>query len=182
MREDGSAGDELPEGELGQICFRGPQTFLRYVNDAAATAKVISSDGYLYTGDMGFRDAKGLHFAGRSKWVIKPGGYQVFPAEVENHLCAHPKIAACGVVGIEHAVFTEAIVAFIEKKPDSDLTVKEIKEHARGITSYMRPLHYVILEPGQMPLNRSVKTDYLRLHEMAREEIERLRAARRWDR
>lgn len=182
MREDGSAGDELRDGEMGQICFRGPQTFLGYVNDPAATAKAISADGYLYSGDMGFRDAKGLHFAGRSKWVIKPGGYQVFPAEVENHLCAYSKIAACGVVGMEHSVFTEAIVAFVEKKSGADLTTREIKEHARAMTSYMRPLHYVILEPGQMPLNRAVKTDYLRLQEMAREEIERLRAARRWDR
>lgn len=182
MREDGSAGDPLPDGELGQICFKGPQTFLGYVNDPGATAKVISSDGYLYTGDVGFRDAKGLHFAGRSKWVIKPGGYQVFPAEVEKHFCAHEKVADCGVVGVDHAVFTEAVVAFVEKKPGVDLTVKEIKEHARAMTSYMRPLHYVILEPGQMPLNRAVKTDYLRLQELARQEIRQLRAARRWDR
>jgi len=53
MREDGNAGDELPEGEIGQVCFRGPQTFLGYVNDPEATAKTISRDGYLYTGDLG---------------------------------------------------------------------------------------------------------------------------------
>jgi long-subunit acyl-CoA synthetase (AMP-forming) len=75
MRADGSAGDELPPGETGSICFRGPQTFLGYVNDPAATARAISRDGFLYTGDLGFKDAAGLHLTGREKWVIKSFGY-----------------------------------------------------------------------------------------------------------
>ncbi len=87
MRDDGRAGDELPQGEVGAVCFRGPQTFLGYVNDPAATASAISSDGYLYTGDMGSVDEKGLHFSGRAKWIIKPKGYQVFPGQVEDFLC-----------------------------------------------------------------------------------------------
>ncbi len=182
MREDGSAGDELPQGEIGEICFRGPQTFLGYVNDPAATAKTISTDGYLYTGDLGFRDEHGLHFSGRAKWVIKPGGYQVFPADVENHFSAHEKVAACGVVGVEHAVFSEGIVAFVEKKSGVELTVRELREHGRKLTSYMRPLHYVILEAGGLPLNRAVKTDYIQLREKALSEVESLRSARRWDR
>ena len=71
MRADGNAGDELPSGEIGHLCFRGPQTFLGYVNDPAATAQAISRDGYLYTGDLGYKDAAGLHLTGREKWVIK---------------------------------------------------------------------------------------------------------------
>ena len=55
--------------------------------DPAATAKAVSGDGYLYTGDMGFVDDKGLHFAGRAKWIIKPKGYQVYPGQVEDYLC-----------------------------------------------------------------------------------------------
>jgi acyl-CoA synthetase (AMP-forming)/AMP-acid ligase II len=183
MREDGTAGEELPAGELGCVCFRGPQTFLGYVNDPGATARTVSRDGWLYTGDLGHEDERGLHLTGRAKWVIKPFGYQVFPGEVENHFCAlEEKVAACGVVGVEHAMISEAIVAFIEKKPGAELTVQELERHARGLASYMRPRHYVLLEPGQMPLNRVIKTDYVRLAEMAREEVERLRAAGRWDR
>ena len=53
------AGDELPSGEIGHVCFRGPQTFLGYVNDPEATAKAISRDGYLYTGDLGFKMRRG---------------------------------------------------------------------------------------------------------------------------
>jgi acyl-CoA synthetase (AMP-forming)/AMP-acid ligase II len=174
MRADRSAGGELPDGEIGHICFRGPQTFLGYVNDPESTAKTISREGYLYTGDMGSKDAEGLHLAGRAKWVIKPAGYQVFPGDVENHLCAlSDKVASAGAVGVEHKVFSEAIVAFVEKKPGVELSVKELKQHARSMASYMRPLHYLLLEPGQMPLNRAAKIDYVRLAQLAREQVSR---------
>jgi len=183
MMEDGTAGSELPDGESGHICFRGPQTFLGYVNDPAATAKTVSKDGWLYTGDLGYRDAKGLHFSGRAKWVIKPKGYLVYPAQVEDYLCElRDKVATCGVVGMDHSLWVEAIVAFVEKKPGVELTPAELDQHAQGMASYMRPSHYVILEPGQLPLNRVAKTDYVRLFELAKEEVARLRAEGGWDR
>ncbi|NOZ01267.1 MAG: acyl--CoA ligase [Deltaproteobacteria bacterium] len=184
MKEDGSAGDELREGETGNICFKGPQTFLGYVNDPDATARTISVDGYLYTGDLGFKDAKGLHFAGRQKWVIKPKGYQVFPAQVEEQLAElEDKVGMVGVVGVEHDVFSEGIVAFVEKKAGAELTVEELQAHAKEtLASYMRPGHYVLVEPGEFPLNRVAKTDYVTLSEMAKAEVERLRAAGGWDR
>jgi acyl-CoA synthetase (AMP-forming)/AMP-acid ligase II len=183
MEEDGSAGAELPDGESGHICFQGPQTFLGYVNDPEATARTVSKDGWLYTGDLGYWDEKGLHFSGRAKWVIKPKGYLVFPAQVEDHLCElRDKVATAGVVGMDHGVWVEAVVAFVEKKPGEALTAAELEEHAQGMAAYMRPLHYVILEPGQLPLNRVAKTDYVRLHEMAQEEVARLRAEGGWDR
>ncbi len=183
MRVDGFAGEELSAGETGHICFRGAQTFLGYLNDPAATAKTISKDGFLYTGDLGYMDADGLHMSGRAKWVIKSSGYQVFPVDVEAHICAlTDKVASCAVVGVGHAVLSEAIVAFVEKKPGAELSVPMLEKHARTLTAYMRPRHYVLLEAGQMPLNRVAKADYLRLQEMAKREIEGLRAKGRWDR
>lgn len=182
MKEDGSAGDAVRDGEVGNICFHGPQTFLGYVNDPASTALTIASDGYLYTGDLGFKDERGLHFSGRARWVIKPAGYQVFPGDVEAHFCAlQDKVAACGAVGADHHLLSEAIVVFLEKKPGAAVTVAELRRHARGMASYMRPLHYVLLAPGEMPINRVAKLDYVRLSEMARQEVERLRAKGRWD-
>jgi fatty-acyl-CoA synthase len=183
MGVDGMAGAELPDGEIGNICFTGPQNFLGYVNAPEATAKTISQDGYLYTGDLGYRDEKGLHFAGRAKWIIKPKGYQVFPAQVEDYMCElRDEVATCAVVGMEHDVFVEAIVAFVERKPGAELTSARLEEHAQGIAAYMRPLHYVVLELGQMPLNRVSKTDYVRLYEMAQQEVAQLRAEGGWDR
>ncbi len=181
MREDGTAGAELPPGEIGHVCFRGPQTFAGYLNDDEATRRTISTDGWLYTGDMGWADAQGLHFNGRAKWVIKPAGYQVFPGDVEDHICQlSDKVASCGVAGVPHPVWVEAIVAFVEKKPGVELAESELRRHARALTSYKRPLHYVILEPGQMPLNRVAKVDTLRLKEMALEEVRLLQNRGRW--
>ncbi|MFH1574883.1 MAG: class I adenylate-forming enzyme family protein [Acidobacteriota bacterium] len=183
MRDNGAAGEALPDGEVGHICFRGPQSFLGYVNDPAATARTISSDGFLYSGDIGWRDENGLHLSGRARWVIKPAGHQVFPGDIENHYCAlEDRIACCAAVGAEHRLLSEAVVAFVEKKPGADFTIAELRRHAKGIASYMRPLHYVILEPGQMPLNRAAKIDYLRLSERARAEVDQLRVQGRWDR
>ena len=183
MKEDGTAGDPLPDGEVGNICFAGPQTFLGYLNDPEATARTLSSDGFLYTGDLGWKDAHGLHFTGRAKWVIKPAGYQVFPGDVENHFCAlADKVASCGAVGAEHRLLSEAIVVFVEKRPGADLSVEELRMHARGLASYMRPMHYVFLEPGQMPINRAAKIDYVRLSELAAQQVAEMRAKGGWDR
>ncbi len=175
MKDDGMAGDELPNGVAGHICFTGPQTFQGYVNDPVMTSKTISKDCFLYTGDIGFRDENGLHLAGRAKWIIKPKGYQVFPGQVEEHFCLlDNKVASCAVVGVAHSIFIEAIVAFIEKKLEITLSVAELEQHAQSIASYMRPLHYVILNQGELPLNRLGKTDYVRLSEMARQEVNKL--------
>ncbi len=183
MTENGLAGKVLPAGEVGYICFQGPQTFLGYVGDPVATASAIARDGVLYTGDLGCQDETGLHFAGRARWMIKPKGFQVFPGQVEDHLCElRDKVAAAGVVGAEHDVFVEAIVAFVERRPGADLTESELQKHAEGIASYMRPLHYVLLDAGELPLNRVAKIDYVRLDEMARQEIARLREQGGWDR
>jgi len=182
MREDGSAGDELPSGEIGHVCFCGPQTFLGYVNDPAATTKAISRDGFLYTGDLGFKNAAGLHLTGREKWVIKSFGYQIFPGDVEKHICTlTEKVANCVVVGMAHEVVSEAVVAVVETKAGVELSSRELDRQARELPTYMRPRHWIILEAGQMPLNRIGKPDYVRAQEMARAEIAELRARGEWD-
>jgi acyl-CoA synthetase (AMP-forming)/AMP-acid ligase II len=182
MREDGLAGRELAAGEIGHVCFCGPQTFLGYVNDPEATAKAISRDGFLYTGDLGYKNAAGLHLTGREKWVIKSMGYQVFPGDVEAHICGlTEKVANCVAVGVAHAVLSEAVVAVVEKRPGVELSRQELERQARGLASYMRPRHWIILEAGQMPLNRVVKPDYQRAQEMARQEIAALRERGEWD-
>jgi len=183
MRSDGNAGDELPSGEIGAVCFRGPQTFLGYVNDPAATAQAISRDGYLYTGDLGFKDDAGLHMTGREKWVIKSFGYQIFPGDVERHISSlAEKVANCVVVGVAHTVISEAVVAVVEKRPGIELDRQELNRHARSLASYMRPRHWIIVEFGQLPLNRLAKPDYTRAQAMARQEIAQMQERGEWDR
>jgi acyl-CoA synthetase (AMP-forming)/AMP-acid ligase II len=183
MKGDGTAGAELAAGTVGHICFKGPQSFLGYVGNEEATRAALSTDGWLYTGDLGSVDDRGLHMAARAKLVIKPKGYQVFPAQVEDHFCElRGKVAACGVVGVEHEVFSEGIVAFVEPAAGVALTADDLKAHANGLAAYMRPLHYVVLEPGTFPLNRVAKTDYVVLKERAVAEVKRLRGEGGWDR
>ena len=182
MNPDGSAGTKLPDGEIGEICVSGPQVFLGYVNDAKATRSTISTEGILYTGDVGYRDAVGFHYTGRSKLVIKPKGYQVFPAQVEEHFTMlSKKVSACGAIGAPHEIYSEGIVLFVERHQGAELTVEELLEHSKGIAAYMRPSHFEILDPGHFPLNRVAKTDYLTLKERAAMLIEELRSRGSWD-
>jgi acyl-CoA synthetase (AMP-forming)/AMP-acid ligase II len=183
MQDDGSAGEELPKGELGEICFAGPQIFLHYYDNEEATHKAISKEGILYTGDMGYLDDKGLHLSGRRKFIMKPKGYQVYPAEVEDHIIAKlkDKLEMVAVLGMPHEIFSEAIICYVEVKPGKTVTVAEIFKTTEDLAAYKRPSHVVILGPEEMPLNRTEKTDYMILRKIADKEIEKLRAAGKWD-
>ena len=183
MQADGSAGAVVPDGETGEICVSGPQVFIGYVNNPTAYRDTVSTDGVCYTGDLGQITDRGLEFGGRSKQVIKPKGYQVHPAQIESHFAElNEQIAACGAVGAPHEVFSEAVVLFIEPKSGSELSRQQLDAHAKGIAAYMRPLHYVLLDPGTFPLNRVAKTDYLKLSDLAQAEVNQLRSQGGWDR
>ena len=179
MKEDGSAGDELPNGEIGEICFKGPQTFLGYFGNEEATRKTISTDGYLYTGDMGYIDEKGLHLSGRRKFLIKPKGYQVFPPEVEAFIAELPQVEFVGVVGAKHKIFMDGIVAYIKVREGQTLTEEEVMEHCKGMAAYKRPSLVVFLD--EFPLNRVGKTDYMALRSRVEKDIEEARAKGGWD-
>ena len=183
MQADGSSGADKAPGEVGEICFSGPQVFLGYLGDEENTRKTISTDGVCYTGDLGYYDDDGLHFAGRSKMVIKPKGYQVFPADVENHIIKglRPRVTAAACVGAEHEIFTEAIMAFVEVAPDQEVTAAEVHAVCKEIAAYSRPSHVEILPSGELPLNRVAKTDYMTLKEMAKGIVAKLRGQGGWD-
>lgn len=181
MRCDRTAGGELPSGEVGEICFRGPQVFLDYVGNRGAYEQTVSSDGYCYTGDLGYVNERGLVLVGRSKLVIKPKGFQVHPAQVEQHFAQlDTDVAMCAAVGHQHDLLGEAIILFIAPQRDHGLTRSRLESHAQGIASYMRPTHYVVLEQGGLPLNRTGKSDYQRLRQMAAEEVAKLKAYGEW--
>lgn len=182
MKPDGAAGEELRAGETGEICFAGPQVFIGYVGNPEAYRQTVSSDGFCYTGDLGFVNDRGLVLAGRSKLVIKSKGFQVHPAQVEQHFAElSTEVAACGAVGQPHEVLGEAIVLFVAPRAGQNVSRARLEAHAQGIASYMRPTHYVLLEAGGLPLNRVGKCDYQRLKQMAAVEVERLQSLRQWD-
>jgi long-chain acyl-CoA synthetase len=132
---------------------------------------------------LGNYDEGGLHFSGRSKLIIKQKGYNVFPTEVENVIAdgLKEKVESVGIVGHTHDVFSEAIIAFVEKKKGKDLNIDEIIEVSKTMAAYKRPQHIVILEYNEMPLNRINKTDYVALKQYAQREVQKLRDAGGWD-
>jgi fatty-acyl-CoA synthase len=181
---EGTAGGVKAPGEVGEVCFEGPQVFLGYLNDEMNTHRTISKEGICYTGDMGNYDEQGLHLSGRRKEIIKPKGYQVFPGDVENFLAAKlgDRVTSVACVGALHELFSEAIIAFIEVSERGKVTVEEIFEIGKGLAAYARPSHVEILPPGGMPLNRVAKTDYLILKKRAEEIVSSLRESGGWDR
>jgi acyl-CoA synthetase (AMP-forming)/AMP-acid ligase II len=183
MKKDGFAGDEKPEGEVGEICFSGPQVFLGYLGDEENTKKVVSTDDICYTGDLGSYDDTGLHFAGRAKFIIKPKGYNVFPTEVEDFIerSYKDKITNVACIGVPHEVFTEGIMAFVEVKEGVKLSIEELESTVKDIAAYKRPSHFEIVKAGDIPLTRVGKTDYMILRDSGKEIAEKLRAEGKWD-
>ena len=186
MTEDGYAGEEVPTGETGEICYHPPIVFLGYFNQPGETAKAISKEGILYTGDLGYFKEMGsynaLYLSGRRKFVIKQKGYNVFPNEVEEHIAKLDGVDMVDVIGVKHAVFDEGIFAFVRLQKGSDLTAGRIMDHCREIAAYKRPQHIEVWPHGQeFPLTRSAKIDKLKLVDMAEDIIGRLRSEGKWD-
>jgi acyl-CoA synthetase (AMP-forming)/AMP-acid ligase II len=187
MNEDGTAGEELPPGEVGEICVQGPIVFLGYYNNPEATAAMISQEGILYTGDMGyfhdFGAYRGLKFAGRRKFVIKPKGYLVFPDEVSAFIAKHPKVAQAQVVGVKHEIYVDGVFAFVQPLPGQDLRPEEILDYCKGMASYKRPIHVELWPEDQGFLaNRVGKIDVGAMTEKAEQVVAELRKNGKWDR
>jgi fatty-acyl-CoA synthase len=183
MDSNGKAGAEKKSGEIGEICFKGPQIFLGYYNDPEQTKNTVSSDGWLYTGDIGSYDESGLHFASRRKFIIKPKGYQVFPPEIEDYIHERMRedIVNIGVIGVKHEIYSEAVVACIEGKDGKVVTLEDVEKVCKEMAAYKRPTYVVAIPQGQFPLNRVGKSDYPALMLKAEGEIDQLRQSGKWD-
>ena len=186
VKEDGTSGNEVPDGEIGELCVAGPIVFQGYYNMPEATDRAISKDGWLYTGDLGyFKDMgsyRALYLAGRQKFVIKQKGYQVFPDEVQDFIASHPKVDVVDVVGVKHNIFDEGIFVFVRPKKGEVLTVEEVIEHCQNIASYKRPQHVEVWpEDKEFPLTRVAKVDKKELKVLAEEIVEDLRKQGKWD-
>ncbi len=186
MNPDGTAGDELPDGETGEICYHPPIVFLGYYNQPEATARTISKEGILYTGDIGyFKDMgsyRALYLSGRETFMIKQKGYRVFPGEVEEHIAELEGIDVVDVIGMKHSVYDDGILAFVRPLKGSNLAADDVLKHCEKIASYKRPLHVEIWpEDKDFPLTRSAKVDKMALKEIAVSIIDRLREEGGWD-
>jgi acyl-CoA synthetase (AMP-forming)/AMP-acid ligase II len=118
---------DVPLGERGEIWVRGPQVMKGYLNRPEATAEMITSEGWLRTGDVGVTDEKGYLFVvDRLKELIKYKGFQVAPAELEAVLLSHPEIADAAVVGKPDAEAGEIPLAVVVAKPGAELSTEAV--------------------------------------------------------
>jgi long-chain acyl-CoA synthetase len=133
-------GNEVPLGEAGEICAKGPQVMAGYWNRPDETANVMTADGYFRTGDIGVMDASGYtKIVDRKKDMILVSGFNVYPNEIEEVIASHPGVLECAVIGVEDARSGEAVQAFIVKK-DPNLSADEvIKYCGTQLTAYKVP-------------------------------------------
>src|SRR6201999_3028337 len=123
----GPDGELLPQGEQGEIVYRGPSTMTEYLHDETATATAFAH-GWFHSGDVGWFGPDGvLWFADRYKDVIKTGGENVASIEVEKAIyAADPRVAEVAVVGLPHDHWTEAITALVVLKPGESIDAAEL--------------------------------------------------------
>jgi len=129
IRDD--AGNDLSVGEAGELCVSGPQVMAGYWRQPEETAKVMTPDGFLRTGDIAVVDAQGfIRIVDRKKDLIVVSGFKVFPNEVEDVLALHPGVREVAVIGVPDGHSGEAVKAFVVKR-DAALTAEELIAHCR---------------------------------------------------
>ncbi|MGC0391849.1 long-chain fatty acid--CoA ligase [Bradyrhizobium sp. USDA 241] len=135
-------GNEVPLGQPGEICAKGPQVMSGYWNRPEDTAKVMTADGYFRTGDIGIMDEKGYtKIVDRKKDMILVSGFNVYPNEVEEVIASHPGVLECAVIGMPDSKSGEAVKAFVVRK-DPNLTAEAVIAFCHEqLTGYKVPKH-----------------------------------------
>ena len=135
-------GVHQPIGQPGEICIRGPQVMAGYWNRPDETAKVMTSDGFFRTGDIGVMAEDGLiKIVDRKKDMILVSGFNVYPNEIEQVVSLHPGVSECAVIGVPDERSGEAVKLFVVRK-DYSLTEKDVAAYCKEqLTGYKRPRH-----------------------------------------
>jgi len=165
---------EMPLGEIGELILNGPQVMKGYHNMPTETANTLRKlkDGkiWLFTGDIARMDEDGyFYIVDRKKELIKPGGYQVWPREVEEVLMTHPKIMDVGVAGIPDAYRGETVKAWIVLKPGEKVTEEELKAFCKErLAPYKIPTHYEFrAELPKTTVGKILRRELVRQHKEA---------------
>ncbi len=132
-------GKEVEQGDVGELCVKGPGVMTCYYNDPEATEKTLR-DGWLFTGDMAMQDEDGFYFlVDRKKDVIISGGENIYPVQIENFLSAYEKIKDVAVIGLPDKRLGEITGAIISIKEGMSCTEEEINEFCKELPRYKRP-------------------------------------------
>jgi acyl-CoA synthetase (AMP-forming)/AMP-acid ligase II len=169
VRIVGPTGDELPQGIAGEILVRGIGVMKGYYRDAERTTEVLDDDGWLHTGDLCSLDADGqISYVGRTKDMLKVGGENVAPAEIESYLSKHPAVQLVQVIGVPDDRLVEVACAYIQLREGYSVEPAEFIEFCRGqIASFKVPRHVRLI--SEWPMS-ATKIKRFRLREMFLEE------------
>ena len=149
-------GAEVAQGDVGELCVKGPGVMTCYYNDPEATAAALK-DGWLYTGDMAMQDEDGFIFlVDRKKDVIISGGENIYPVEIENFLSAFDKVKDVAVIGLPEPRLGEISAAIISIKEGMECTEEEINEFCKELPRYKRPKQIIFAE---VPRNATGKIE-----------------------
>jgi len=162
----GADGGEVPEGEVGELCLRGPHVCRGYWNNPEATAAALDGEGWFHTGDKAWRDVEGFFYiAGRSKDMFISGGVNVYPAEIEAELLLHPSVQDAAVIGVPHEKWGEVGIAFVVIRPSVDANAFALAEYLSGrLAKYKIPREFIFLDAlPRTPYGKVIKP---KLHEM----------------
>jgi acyl-CoA synthetase (AMP-forming)/AMP-acid ligase II len=163
VRIAGADGKDAPDGEVGELCVKGPGVMLEYFNDPKATAETLRG-GWLFTGDMARRDEDGFIFlVDRKKDVIITGGENIYPVQIENFLAGHPDIRDVAVIGLPDPRLGEIAAAVIESKPGKTLTEDDINTFCHELPRYKRPRKIIFAD---VPRNATGKIEKPKLRKM----------------
>jgi fatty-acyl-CoA synthase len=150
--------NEVPDGEPGEICVRGPLVMKGYWNKPEQTEEALRG-GWLHTGDIARKDAQGfLTIVDRKKDMIVSGGFNVFPREIEDVISTHPGVAQVAVIGVPDEKWGEAVKAVVVRRPDADVTADEIValvKERKGAVHQPKSVDFV----DAIPLSPLGKTD-----------------------
>ena len=156
-------GRQVPDGVSGEIWTRSPANALGYWNKPQASAETFV-DGWCKTGDLGVVEDGALRISGRKKDMIRSGGENIYPAELEDTLVRHPKIADVAIIGIPDPTFVEAVCAVVVVADGEELTVAEVMEHCvANLASFKRPKRVEFVDA--LPRTASLKVQKFVLRE-----------------
>ncbi|MFB7226110.1 class I adenylate-forming enzyme family protein [Streptomyces fimicarius] len=157
VRIAGPSGDELPDGETGELQLRGQSLFRGYWRDREATEEAFGDGGWFRTGDLAVRREGRVSIVDRIKDVVIRGGENVYCVEVEGVLHDHPDVADAAVLGIPHPVLGEEVAAVVRPRPGAVVTAGALREHVGGRLAAFKVPARVLLTEEPLPRNASGK-------------------------
>ena len=168
---DPETGQEVPQGQQGELWTRSFMVMKGYYNMPEATAQAIDADGWLHTGDLATMDEEGYcKITGRLKDMLIRGGENVYPREIEEFLYTHPKVADVQVIGVPDKRFGEEVMAWVMLKPGEEATEEEVRDFCRGKIAHYKVPRYVKFV-DQFAMTVTGKVQKFRMREMAVEEL-----------